>query len=75
MTLTFKHANIQGAEITLFVNQIFGTMFLTEHKCVGIIGPGNALAPVVGSLKEVTEKIEEAKRAYDLELKKEGETK
>jgi hypothetical protein len=67
MTLEFNHANLKG-NITLFVDQIFGTIYLTEHKCVGILGPGNAVAPVSGSLEEVTDRISKAKKQFYSEL-------
>lgn len=59
-SLVFKHANVDG-EITIFVDQIFGVMYLKEHKCVGIIGPGNATAPVAGKLEDIVKQIEEKK--------------
>lgn len=74
MKLDFKHANMAGT-ITLFIDQIFGIIYLTEQKCVGIIGPGNAVAPVSGTLEEVTNRITTAKKQFYVELqnKKEAE--
>jgi hypothetical protein len=58
--IVLKHANLKG-DITIFVDQVFGVMYLEEHKCVGIVGPGNAVAPVQGALEEIARQVETAK--------------
>lgn len=57
----FKHAN-NGAEISLFIDQIFGVMTLKEQGVTGVVGPGNAIVPVSGSHEEVTKRINDAKQ-------------
>lgn len=66
-TIEFKHAN-NGSPLVVFTSQIFACMWLSEAKCVGVVGPGSALIPVAGTLEEVVNAVKAAKL-------KEGETK
>jgi hypothetical protein len=59
MFITFEHPNT-GASIDLIPEAIFGVTRLVEHDCTAVIGIGNAMVPVKGTVEETKTKIANA---------------
>lgn len=70
--ISFEHPNTGGIIDIIFPEQVFAVMYLKEHGCFALIGPANAVVPVVGSREEILEKLKggiengrnEATRSY-----------
>jgi hypothetical protein len=54
--IKFSHPD-NGGEIYLIGGQIIGLMILPAQRSVGVIGPGNAVVPVLGTVQEVVETL------------------
>lgn len=67
-TVSFIHTQF-NTEVIVYTDQIFCAMIAPTMKSVVLVAPGGASVPVLGTLEEVTKKIETAKNQTTEEVK------
>ncbi len=61
-TVTFKHAQF-NTDVVLFVDMVFGVVYMPTQKCAGVVASGGAAIPIKELQDEAVRMIAEARGA------------
>lgn len=72
-TVKLIHSNHKN-EVIIYASQVFAVMFLPQNQTTAVVGVGGAMVPVMGTVDEVKQQINQAMAATNSQGEKNGTT-